>query len=93
MEFEVDIRDGAYEGRLHSHTPFIGRKTLTVRQKTYHDIHWYYGARLEHLFAGLWSWRVVHDIWLGSYEDFVCFCHVHVCFPRGGWISGWSREG
>ena len=21
-----------------------------------------------------------------------CFCHVHVCFPRGGWISGWSRE-
>ena len=39
MEFEVDIHDGAYKGRLHSHVFFIGCKTLTVQQKTYNDIH------------------------------------------------------
>ena len=34
MEFEVGIHDGAHKGRLYSHVPFIGRKTLTVQQKT-----------------------------------------------------------
>ena len=58
-----------YKGRLHSHVPFIGRKTLTMRQKTYNDVHGYYRARVEHLFAHLWSWRVVRDIWLGSHQD------------------------
>ena len=47
---------GADKGRLHSHISFMGRKTPTVRQKTYDDIHGYYKARVEHLFAGLWSW-------------------------------------
>ena len=69
MEFEVGAHDGAYKGRLHSHVPFIGRKTLTMRQKTYNDVHGYYRARVEHLFAHLWSWRVVRDIWLGSHQD------------------------
>ena len=41
MEFEVDIHDGAYKGGLHSHVPFIGHNTLTVRQKAYNDIHGY----------------------------------------------------
>ena len=54
MKFEVGIHDGAYKGRLHSHLPFIGRQTLTVWQK-YDDIHEYYRARVEHLFAHLWS--------------------------------------
>ena len=44
-------------------------KYLTVRQKTYNDVHGYYRARVEHLFAHLWSWRVVRDIWLGSHQD------------------------
>ena len=92
MEFEVGIHDGAYKGRWHSHGHFIGRKTMTVQQKTYSDIHGYCRARVEHLFAGLWSWRVVRDISLGSHEDLVCFWHVHVCFSRVGWISGWSWE-
>ena len=34
MKFEVGIHDGAFKGTLHSHVPFIGRKTLTVQQKT-----------------------------------------------------------
>ena len=66
---KVGAHDGAYKGRLHSHVPFIGRKTLTMRQKTYNDVHGYYRARVEHLFAHLWSWRVVRDIWLGSHQD------------------------
>ena len=84
MEFEVSIHDGAHKGKMHSHVPFIGRKTLTVRQKTYTDIHGYYRAS----FAFPWSWRVVRDIWLGSHGYFCYFCYVHVCFPRGGLISG-----
>ena len=94
MEFEVGIHDGAHKGRVHSHIPFIGPKTLHVWQKTSYDndIHGYYRVGVEHLFAHLWCWRVVFDIWLGSHEDLCCFCHVHVSFPRGGWISGWSRE-
>ena len=47
----MGILDGARKGRLHSHVPFIGCKTLTVRQKTYDDIMGYYRARVEHLFA------------------------------------------
>ena len=86
MEFQVGIHDGACKGRLHSHVPFIGRKTLTVRQKTCNDIHEYYRAQVECLFAHPWSWRVVRDIWLGSHEDFCCRCHVHVCFPRR-WVG------
>ena len=42
MEFEVGVHDGAYKGRLHSHVPFVGRKTLTMWQKTYMDVHGYY---------------------------------------------------
>ena len=69
MAFEVCVHDGAYKGRLHSHVFFIGRKTLTMRQKTYNDVHGYYRARPEDLFAHLWCWRVVCDIWLGSHQD------------------------
>ena len=32
-DFEVGRHDGAYKGRLHSHTPFIGRKAITKREK------------------------------------------------------------
>ena len=92
VDFEVGRHDGAYKGRLHFHIPLFGRKSLIVQQKTYNGIHGYYRAWVEHSFACLWSWRVVRDIWLGSHEDFCCLCHVHVCFPRGGWISGWPRE-
>ena len=32
-DFEVGNHDGAYTGRMHSHTPFIGRKVLTKRER------------------------------------------------------------
>ena len=83
MEFEVGAHDGAYKGRLHSHVPFIGRKTLTMRQKTYNDVHGYYRAQVEHLFAHLWSWRVVCDIWLGSHQDLHANTRI-LLHTRGG---------
>ena len=55
MEFEVGVHDGACTGRLHSHVPFIGHKTVSVRQKTSYDIHGYCRAWVEHLFTRLWS--------------------------------------
>ena len=72
-----------------NYVPFIGRKTLTVRQKTYNDIHGYYRAWVEHQFAGLWSWRVVRDIWLGPMRILsvfaMCMCaSLEVRGFRGG---------
>ena len=69
LEFEVGIHDGANKGRLHCHIPFIGRKILTVRLKTYNDTHGFYRALVEHFSARLRAWRVVRNIWLGSHED------------------------
>ena len=52
MDYEIGSMDGAYKGRLHVAWPFIGRKTLTERQKEYKDVHGFYRARIEHLFGG-----------------------------------------
>ena len=57
--FQVGNHDGAYKGRMHSHTPFIGRKVLTEREREYNNVHGYYRAHLEHLFARLWQWKVI----------------------------------
>ena len=45
--------------RLHTAVPYIGRKTLTDDQQEYNDVHGFYRARVEHLFARLWQWRIV----------------------------------
>ena len=56
--------DGAYKGRIHVIVPFIGRKngTLTARQQCYNDVHGWYRARIEQLFARLWHWGLVRNI-------------------------------
>ena len=46
MDYEIGSMDGAYKGRLHVAWPFIGRKTLTKRQKEYNDVHGFYRARI-----------------------------------------------
>ena len=48
--------------------PFIGRKngTLTARQQGYNDVHGWYRARIEQLFARLWHWGLVRNIWRGG---------------------------
>ena len=51
--------DGAYKGRLHVVWPFIGRKMLTERQKEYNNVHGFFRARIEHLFARMWYWGIV----------------------------------
>ena len=66
--FEVGGHDGAYKGRIHFIVPFIGRKngTLTARQQSYNDVHGWYRARIEQLFARLWHWGLVRNIWRGG---------------------------
>ena len=59
------------EGRLHVAWPFIGRKTLTKRQKEYNDVHGFYRAHIEHLFARMWHWGIVRNIWRGSGMEYV----------------------
>ena len=56
------------------------------------DIHGYSRARIEHLFASLWSWRVVGGIWLGSHVYFCFLYHVHMYFPKGGWTRGRAQK-
>ena len=68
FDFEVGGHDGAYKGRIHVIVPFIGRKngTLTARQQGYNDVHGWYRARIERLFARLWHWGLVRNIWRGG---------------------------
>ena len=67
--YECGCHDGAYKGRVHNHCPFIGRKHLTQRQQEYNDVHGNYRARSEHIFARLWTFKIVRDIWTGSSTD------------------------
>ena len=48
--------------------PFIGRKndTLSARQHSYNDVHGWYRARTEQLFAHLWHWSLIRNIWCGG---------------------------
>ena len=66
MDYEIGSMDGAYKGRLHVAWPFIGRKTFTERQKEYNDVHGFYRAHIEHLFARMWQWGMVRNICRGS---------------------------
>ena len=65
MDYEIGSMDGAYKGRLHVAWPFIGQQTLTERQKEYSSVHGFYRARIEHLFARMWHWGIVRNVWRG----------------------------
>ena len=69
FDFEVGGHDGAYKGRLHVIAPFIGRGGLSVRQECYNTVHGWYRARVEQLFARLWHWGLVRNIWRGGPDD------------------------
>ena len=70
------MHDSAYKGRLHTAIPYIGRKTLSDDQQEYNDVHGFYRARVGHLFARLWPWRIVCNVWTHSAEEL----HGHVPF-------------
>ena len=57
------------------HGHFIGRKTLTERQKEYNDVHGFYRARIENVFARMWHWGIARNIWRGSGSKL----HEYVC--------------
>ena len=69
MDYEIGSMDGAYKGRLHVAWPFIGRKTLTERQKEYTDVHGF-------LFACMWHWGIVRNIRRGSGTELHEYMHV-----------------
>ena len=58
FDSEVGCHDGTYKGRVHVIEPFIGRKNdnLLARQQSCNDVHGWYRAQIEHLFAHLWHW-------------------------------------
>ena len=47
-DFEAGNHDGAYEGRLHSRTLFIGCKVFIKHENEYNNVHGYYCVRGEH---------------------------------------------
>ena len=54
----------------------IGRKSLSEAQQEYTDIHGFYHARVEHLLACLWQWRIIRNVWIGSAAEL--HGHVHI---------------
>ena len=51
--FEVGLHDGAYKGGIHTVDPFNGSWKLADRQEEYNDVHGWYHASVEHIFAQL----------------------------------------
>ena len=47
---------------------------LRQHQQEYNDVHGFYRARVEHLFARLWQWRIVRNVWTRSATEL----HGHV---------------
>ena len=75
----------------------IGRKngTLTACQQSYNDVHGWYRACIDQLFARLWHWGLVRNIWCGGPNElhrwfpillhFTQFCICRqVCHPPYG---------
>ena len=77
-------QDGAYKGRIHVIVPFIGRKngTLTARQQSYNDVHGWYRARIEQLFARLWHWGLFWNIWRGDPNELHQSVRILLHFTR-----------
>ena len=74
LDGEVAAHDGVIKGCVHTIVPYIGLNfdlTLIEVQKEGNDMHGFYGARPEHLFARLWQWRIVCHMWMG------CATEVH----------------
>ena len=71
LELGLGTHNPRFFGRIHVIVPFIGRKngTLTARQQGYNDVHGWYRARIEQLFARLWHWGLVMNIWRGGPND------------------------
>ena len=80
--FEVAGHDGAYKGRVI--LPFIGRKkgTLTAHQQRYNDVHGWHRARIEQLFARLWHWGLVRNIWRGGPNELHQSVHILLHFSQ-----------
>ena len=73
---------------MHVIVPFIRRKngTLTARQHCSNDVHGWYRARIEQLFARLWH-GLVRNIWCGGPNELhqlvrIVFHFAQFCIQR-----------
>ena len=64
--------DGAYKWCRHMAWPFI---YLTDQQKECNNVHDFCRACVEHLFACMWHWGIIMNIWRRSGTEL----HEHVC--------------
>mmetsp|Transcript_69848 Transcript_69848/g.123156 ORF Transcript_69848/g.123156 Transcript_69848/m.123156 type:complete len:139 (-) Transcript_69848:285-701(-) len=53
-----------------------------ARQQCYNDVHGWYQARIEQLFAHLWHWGVVRNIWLGGADELHQFVRILLHFTQ-----------
>ena len=56
--FRFGSHGGVYKGWVHAIVPFVGRKNGTL-MAMYDDVHGWYKAWIEQLFAYLWQWGLV----------------------------------
>ena len=53
----------ACKGHIHAVMPFWGIGKLTNMQHDNNDVHGWYRALVQHIFAQLWQWKVVCNVW------------------------------
>ena len=93
INFEVGGHNSASKGRIHVIPPLIGSRIGTLRagQQSYNDVHGWYRARMEQLFAHLWHWGLVRTIWHGGpnelHESVRVLLHFHAILH---WEAGLS---
>ena len=63
--------------------------TLTARQQSYNAVHGWYRAHIEQLFACLWHWALVRNIWRGGPSGVSCTSQsVFCCILRNFAFAG-----
>ena len=53
----------------------IDPKCIGKAQQEDKHVHRYFCARVEHLFARLWKWRIIRNMWMGAATEL----HGHLC--------------
>ena len=74
----MGAHNGAYNGRVHTVVPHVGRKTLFEGEscRLYVDIHGFYRATILKLFMRLFVWSVECGVWIGSGQERHCIVRV-----------------
>jgi|Transcript_81859 hypothetical protein len=76
MDYAVCYMDGAYKARLHIVVPFIGGKTLTVRQKGCGDVHGFCSPRSP-ITRRHAKQNMAADVSINRNAIYICLSEVH----------------